>query len=181
MKLTGKLLTTGLAVGGVLGTLAAVNKLTEFRAGQLDTVLTGEKRRYPWKYGDLFYQVQGKRDTKPLLLIHGIAPGISSYQWHKNVDALAEQFRIYAIDLLGFGLSDRPAIDYTAEDFADLISDFVREVIHKPTVVVAHGLSSAYVVADAYRHPEFFERLVLVAPRETILQETAPGPAKTAL
>ena len=181
MKLTGKLLITGLVLGGTLGTLAIVNKFTESQAGELDTVLTGEERRYPWKYGDLFYQVKGDRNAKPLLLIHAISPGASSYQWRKNIDALAGQFRVYSVDLLGFGLSDRPAIDYTAEDFADLISDFVREVIHKPTVVVAHGLSSAYVIADAYRTPEFFERLVLVAPRETLLQETTPGLDKTAL
>jgi pimeloyl-ACP methyl ester carboxylesterase len=181
MKLTGKLLTTGLVLSGTLGTLAAVNKFTESQAGELDTMLTGEERRYPWKYGDLFYQVKGDRNAKPLLLIHAISPGASSYQWRKNVDALAGQFRVYTVDLLGFGLSDRPAIDYTAEDYADLISDFVREVIHKPTIVVAHGLSCAYVIADAYRHPEFFERLVLVAPRETLLQETAPGLDKTAL
>ena len=181
MKLTGKLLTTSLILGGTLGTLAAVNKFTESQAGELDTMLTGEERRYPWKYGDVFYQVKGDRNAKPLLLIHAISPGASSYQWRKNVDALAQQFRVYTVDLLGFGLSDRPAIDYTAEDFADLISDFVREVIHKPTVVVAHGLSSAYAIADAYRHPEFFERLVLVEPRETLLQDTTPGLDKSAL
>jgi len=181
MKRTGKLLTTGLVLGGTLGTLAAVNKFTESQAGTLDTVLTGEERKYPWKYGDLFYQVKGDRNAKPLLLIHAVAPGASSYEWRKNADALAEQFRVYTIDLLGFGLSDRPAIDYTAEDFADLISDFVREVIHKPTIVIAHGLSSAYVIADAYRHPEFFERLVLVTPPQAILQEMASGPVNLAL
>src|SRR5947209_20382701 len=89
MKLTGKLLTAGLLVGGTVGTLAAVNKLTESQAGELDTVLTGEERRYPWKYGDVFYQVKGSRDAKPLLLIHAIAPGASSFEWRKNVDALA--------------------------------------------------------------------------------------------
>src|SRR5437588_9863066 len=102
MKLTGKLLTTTLAVGGTLGTLIALNKLTASQAGELDTVLTGEERRYPWKYGDLFYQVKGARDAKPLLLIHSVAPGASSYEWRKNVDALAEQFRVHALDLLGF-------------------------------------------------------------------------------
>ena len=181
MKFTGKLLTTSLVIGGALGMLAAVNKFTESQAGALDTVLTGEERKYPWKYGDVFYQVKGDRNAKPLLLIHAIAPGASSFEWRKNADALAEQFRVYTVDLLGFGLSDRPAIDYTAEDFADLISDFVREVIHKPTIVVAHGLSSAYVIANAYRHPEFFERLVLVTPPEAILQETSSGPASAAL
>lgn len=171
MKVKGKLLTAGLVVGGVLGTLTAVNKLTESMAGELNTVLTGEERRYPWKYGDMFYEVKGARDAKPLLLIHSFGPGASSFEWRKNIDVLATQFRVYVVDLLGFGLSDSPSIDYTAETFTDLISDFVREVIGRPTIAVAHGITCAYVVADAYRSPKLFEGLVLVTPLPTMLQE----------
>lgn len=175
MKIAGKLLTTGLVIGGALGVLTLFNKMTDSQAGEIDTVLKGEERRYPWKDGDIFYLVKGNRESKPLLLIHGFGPGASSYEWRKNVDALAENFRVYALDLLGYGLSDRPAIDYTAETYADLISDFLREVIGKPAVVVARGETCAYVVADAFRRPQLFERLVLVAPSPLMLQETTPG------
>jgi pimeloyl-ACP methyl ester carboxylesterase len=181
MKFTGKLLTASLAVGGVLGALTISNKMTESMAGELDTVLKGEERRYPWKDGDMYYQVKGAREAKPLLLIHSFGPGASSYEWRKNVDALSQQFRVYTIDFMGFGLSDRPAIDYTAETFADLIGDFIKEVIGKPTTVVAHGLPCAYVVANAYRRPQLFERLILVAPPPTIMvQETVLGPLNVA-
>lgn len=165
----------GLALGGVAGTLFVANKFTEVMAGELNTVLTGEERRYPWKYGDMFYEVKGERGAKPLLLIHSFAPGTSSYEWRKNIDVLARQFRVYVIDLLGFGLSDKPSIDYTPETFTDLISDFIREVIGKPTIVVAHGMSGAYVIADAYRDPRLFERIVLVTPPEAMLDELAPS------
>ena len=177
----GKLLTATAVVGGTLGTLTLLNKMTESQAGELDTVLKGEGRRYPWKYGDVFYLVKGNRESKPLLLVHGFGPGASSYEWRKNIDALAEQFRVYALDLMGFGLSDRPPIDYTPETYADLINDFLKEVINKPTVVVAHGETSAYVIANAYRFPQLYERLVLVGPTPAILEETVPGPVNTAL
>ncbi len=176
MGFTKNLLTTTAIIGGTIGALAAYNQVTQSMAGELDTVLRGEERRYPWKYGDMFYEVKGVRDAKPLLLVHGFGPGASSYEWRKNVDTLAEQYRVYVIDLLGFGLSDRPAIDYTAETFTDLIGDFIKEVINKPTTVVAHGLTSAYVIATAFRKPQLFERLILVAPNPTILQESLPGP-----
>jgi pimeloyl-ACP methyl ester carboxylesterase len=181
MKFAGKLLATGLVVGGALGALTLFNKMTDSQAGEIDTVLKGEERRYPWKDGDIFYLVKGNRESKPLLLVHGFGPGASSYEWRKNVDALAEHFRVYALDLLGYGLSDRPAIDYTAETYADLISDFLKEVIGKPAVVVARGETCAYVIADAYRRPQLFERLVLVAPSPVMLQETVPGPLNAAL
>src|SRR6266566_9212195 len=176
MKFRGKLLTVGLVAGGALGALAVTNKIIAARAGVLDTALPGEEGRFAWKYGDVFYKVKGNREARPLLFIHGFGPGASSYEWRKNFDTLAEQFRVYAIDLLGYGMSDRPMIDYTAETYVDLIGDFIREVIDKPTVVVAHGLVCAYVIAGAYRHPQLFERLVLVTPPATMLQETAHGP-----
>jgi pimeloyl-ACP methyl ester carboxylesterase len=180
MKLR-NILTPVVVAGGVLGTMAVLNKLTETQAGELNTVLLGEERRYPWKYGDVFYEVKGEREAKPLVLVHGFGPGASSYEWRKNIDILAAQYRVYVLDLLGFGLSDRPAIDYTAETFSDLIGDFVKEVIGKPATVVAHGLTSAYVVAEAYRRPKYFERLVLVSPPISILEDNAPGFVGTAL
>lgn len=180
LKLTGKLLTTGLVVGGIFGTMAIANRVIESQAGQLDTVLTGEERRYSWKYGDVFYKVKGNSGARPLLLIHGFDPGASSYEWRKNVDVLAEHFHVYVIDLLGFGVSDRPAIDYTVETFTDLIGDFIKEVIGSSAIVVAHGLPCAYVIANAYRRPQLFERLVLVTPPTAILQEAVPGPINTA-
>src|SRR5258708_8260145 len=153
--ITRKLVTSGLAVGGTLGAMALFNRLVENQAGELDTVLKGEERRYPWKYGDVFYEVKGSRDAKPLVLIHGFGPGASSYEWRKNVDALAEQFRVYPLDLLGFGLSDRPAIDYTAETFADLIGDFIREGVARPSLVVAHYLLSPYLIPDPHPLPPY--------------------------
>jgi pimeloyl-ACP methyl ester carboxylesterase len=175
VTLTRKLVTAGLAIGGTLGALTLINKLTTSRAGELKTTLTGEERRYPWKYGDVFYQVKGLREAKPLVLIHSFAPGASSFEWRKNVDTLAEQFRVYTIDLLGFGLSDRPAIDYTAETYADLIGDFLKEVVGKPALVVAHGLSSAYALLCASRRPQLFEKLILVSPPIALLDGRVPS------
>jgi pimeloyl-ACP methyl ester carboxylesterase len=180
MKLKRTLFTTSLVVGGVLGTLTIFNKLTESMAGELGTTLIGEERRYPWKYGDMYYEVKGERSAKPLLLIHGFGPGASSYEWRKNIDTLATQYRVYVVDLLGFGLSDHPAIDYTAETYTDLIHDFIREVIGKPATVMAHGATCAYVVADAYRNPQQYERLVLVAPHPAMFQEHFANPLNTA-
>jgi len=175
------LLSSTLVVGGAVGAMALYNKYIEGQVSKADTVLKGEERRFPWKYGDIFYQVKGASDAKPLLLIHGFGPGASSYQWRKNLDALSERFRVYTLDLLGFVLSDRLAIDYTPETFSDLINDFLREAIGKPAVVVAHGMTCAYVIADAYRRPQLFERLVLVSPPMDILEENFQSPMSNAV
>lgn len=174
MKATGKLLVAGLAAGSTLGACMLLNKLIISQAGELHTVLHGEERRYPWKYGDIFYQVKGEREARPLVLLHSFAPGASSYEWRKNIDPLAEQFRVYALDLLGFGLSSHPVIDYNAEIYIDLLGDFLKEAVERPAVVVAHGLTGAYAVICAYRRPRLFEKLILVSPSVALLEEHAP-------
>ena len=80
MGFTRKILTSTLVVGGAVGAIALYNKFIESQVSEPDTVLKGEERRYPWKYGDIFYQVRGSRDAKPLLLIHGFGPGASSFE-----------------------------------------------------------------------------------------------------
>ena len=47
--------------------------------------------------------------------------------------------------------------------------------------MVAHGTSCAYVISDAYRHPKLYDRLVLVTPPATMLQENSTGPLNNAL
>jgi len=182
MPFAKKLFNAGLLLGGALGAMAIYNRVTESLAGELDTVLTGKEYRYPWKYGDMFYEVKGADGAKPLLLIHSFGPGASSYEWRKNVDVLAEHFRVYTLDLLGYGSSDHPAIDYDAELYTDLLHDFIREVIgDQPVIAVAHGTTSAYIIACAFRRPQLFERLVLISPPQDILQETFPSPTNAAL
>ncbi|KAK9200358.1 hypothetical protein WN944_015555 [Citrus x changshan-huyou] len=74
-------------------------------------------------------------DSPPLLLVHGF--GASIPHWRRNIGTLAKSYTVYAIDLLGFGASDKPAgYSYTMEGWAQLILDFLDEVVKKPTVLI---------------------------------------------
>lgn len=66
--------------------------------------------------------------SKPaILLIHGF--GASSYHWRYNIPILAQKYNVYALDLLGFGWSDKPIMDYDASVWRDQVVDFANEVI----------------------------------------------------
>jgi pimeloyl-ACP methyl ester carboxylesterase len=66
--------------------------------------------------------------SKPaILLVHGF--GASSYHWRYNIPILAQKYHVYALDLLGFGWSDKPIMDYDASVWRDQVVDFVNEVI----------------------------------------------------
>ena len=50
----------------------------------------------------------------PLILIHGGGPGASGeHNWGNNIESLARHFHVFALDLIGYGLTDKPAIEYS--------------------------------------------------------------------
>ncbi|KAH9781849.1 hypothetical protein KPL71_008635 [Citrus sinensis] len=87
-------------------------------------------------------------DSPPLLLVHGF--GASIPHWRRNIGTLAKSYTVYAIHLLGFGASDKPAgYSYTMEAWAQLILDFLDEVVQKPTVLIGNSVGSLACVIAA--------------------------------
>lgn len=119
-------------------------------------------RRFPTAFGDLAYREAGV--GPPLVLIHGLGPGASHHLYDRNVSALARHFRVFALDLLGFGMSDKPDITYTGERQARVVGDFLREVVGQPATVVAAGAAAGFVAHALAQHPELASHLVLMNP-----------------
>src|SRR5919112_853835 len=157
-----KLRTALLTVGGMGAGLALYSRRLERGGGRLVNRLGGEVRRYRWRGGDLAYVVAG--EGEPLLLLHGVYAGASSYEFRKNFEELSQDFRVYALDLLGCGMSERPSRRYGPEDVASQVEDFVRDEIGGSAHLVASSLTAALVVPAAVRSPRLFEKLVLICP-----------------
>lgn len=179
----GNLWKTLLAGGAGMAALAAVNASIQRRALEPDdSALGGEAKLFTWKYGEIFYKEAGINNRGlPIVFIHGIGAGVSSFMWRKNFDDLAKDFRVFAFDLLGFGFSDKPpAAPYSADLFAELITDFIREVAGGRANVVASWLGASYAVRVADEHPELINALILNAPAGYDTMNTRPGMAGAA-
>src|SRR6266446_2483088 len=113
---------------------------------QLESELPGEARIYRWKQGHIFYKVLGAADAPPLLLLHTPEVGASAYEMRGIMELLAPYYRVYAPDLIGFGLSDRPGIDYSAETYIALCRDFLVDVVARPATIIASRVSCNYAV-----------------------------------
>src|SRR5947209_7240499 len=168
----------GLIAGGAAGVaLAAVNAAVAREVPEPETgALGGESGTYAWKHGQIFYRHAGREDSPPVLFVHGIGAGARSFMWRRNFLPLAREHRTYAVDLLGFGYSDKPAAaPYSADLYVELISDFLREVVARPAAIVAHTLSAAFAVRVADERPELVNSLVLVSPTGTDSLSARPG------
>lgn len=150
------------AVGVVVGGLAVFNR-TLAKVGE-PARIGGEERRYYWRGWKLAYRVAGEVGAPPVLLVHGVYAGASSYEFRKNFLELSEDFRVYALDLLGCGLSERPRRSYEPEDVAAQVEDFARDEIGAAANLIASSLSAALVVPAAVRSPRLFRKLVLICP-----------------
>jgi len=159
--------------GAALGVAATFNALIGKGVEPLENLIGGEEGWFHWRGHRIAYTRRGS--GPPLLLVHSIHVAASSFEWRGNVDALAQQHTVYTIDLLGFGLSDRPAIRYSARLYLALLADFASQVIVAPAVLVASSLAAAYAIVLGARDPGRFPALVLIAPTGLVRLHRAPS------
>lgn len=183
MSKLGNLLKTMAAGGAGVAALAALNAAIRRNASEPDdSALGGEAHFFTWKHGRVFYKTAGaKNPGPPVVFIHGVGAGASSFMWRKNFDDLATDFRVYAFDLLGFGFSDKPSsASYSADLYCELITDFIREVCGFPANVIASSLGAAYAIRVADEHPELVNRMILNGPTGADSLNRRPGMAGAA-
>src|SRR5947209_7437897 len=153
-----------LLVLSILGCVLLVVRYI-FRTPQpLESRLSGEAHLYKWTYGQVYYQIMGSETAPPLVLVHAPGIGASSYEMRGIMNELSQYYRVYALDLLGFGLSDAPTISYTADTYVALLTDFLTAVVGRPAILLASGLSCQYCTAVAGTHPNLCSGLVLLSP-----------------
>ncbi|MEM7769019.1 MAG: alpha/beta fold hydrolase [Cyanobacteria bacterium P01_A01_bin.37] len=99
-------------------------------------------------------------DSIPILLIHGF--GSSQYQWTNNIQSLGEIHPVYALDLLGFGASQKAATRYNVNFWAEQVHEFWRSLINRPMIVIGHSLGALVAATVASQFPHSVAGTVLM-------------------
>jgi pimeloyl-ACP methyl ester carboxylesterase len=98
-----------------------------------------EALTWTWQGHQIGYTVQG--NGQPLVLVHGF--GASIGHWRHNIPALAAGgYQVFAIDLLGFGNSDKPPLDYSVDLWQELLKAFWHAHIQQPAVFVGNSIGA---------------------------------------
>ncbi len=113
-----------------------------------------------------FLQVEGARvryvDTgkgPAVTLIHGFASALDT--WNGVIPQLAKNHRVIALDLKGFGWTDRPPGDYSPRAEASLVWALLDARGVDKTAIVAHSWGSSVALAAVMLHPERVTRMAL--------------------
>jgi pimeloyl-ACP methyl ester carboxylesterase len=124
--------------------------------------LTGPQDKFITVNGQTIHYLQ-QGSGKPLILVHGFAG--STYTWRKLILLLADQYTVYALDLLGFGLSDKPGDgNYDLEAQGKLVIGFL-DALHLPNATLAgHSMGGVVVGYAALDAPAKVDSLILVSP-----------------
>ena len=99
-----------------------------------------------------------------LLFIHGLGSYLKFWRYQLDVFA-AQGYRVIAVDLPGYGKSDKPAsFPYTTEAMADVVYEVAQKLgAHQP-ILVGHSMGGQTALSYALRHPEALKALVLTSP-----------------
>ncbi|AFZ49575.1 alpha/beta fold hydrolase [Dactylococcopsis salina] len=117
---------------------------------------------WQWRGQNIYYVQAGKKkgDYPPLLLIHGF--GASTDHWRKNIATLQTDFKVYAIDLLGFGRSSKPDWVYSGKVWEEQLAAFIQEVVGEAVVLAGNSLGGYACLCVGGNHPELTRGVVLL-------------------
>lgn len=120
---------------------------------------TLESYCWQWRGYNTVYTVQGQ--GQPLLLIHGF--GASMGHWRQNIPTLAAAgYQVFAVDLLGFGGSDKPPLDYSVELWQEQLYDFWKSHIQQRTVFAGNSIGGLLTLMMLAQYPEISKGGVLI-------------------
>src|SRR2546426_6137737 len=97
----------------------------------------------------------------PLVLVHGLGSS-AAVEFYYNLEPLAAHHQVLAIDLPGFGKSDKPVLDYTIDLFVKAVRDLMTSEDLKRAAVMGVSMGGRVALGLALESPEVVERLVLV-------------------
>ncbi|HIK55697.1 MAG TPA: alpha/beta fold hydrolase [Synechococcales cyanobacterium M55_K2018_004] len=141
----------------------------------------GAQRDWVWRGWQVRYSYH--RPTQaiaanscPIVLLHGFGAALT--QWHRNISVLGQHHPVYAVDLLGFGASEKASADFEVKLWAEQIRDFCQQVVGQPVVLVGHSLGALVALTLAVTYPDLVRGLILVT-LPAARQELLPKPLQT--
>jgi pimeloyl-ACP methyl ester carboxylesterase len=111
--------------------------------------------------GRMVYYEKG--EGRPLVFLHGIGGGASSWQWSKVAPAFADRYRVIVPDFVGWGSAEHPSRFLLFDDYAAQV-DALLAALGEPAVVVASSLASGFAADAALADPERVAALIMITP-----------------
>ena len=105
-----------------------------------------------------------------LVLLHGI--GASAERWSKVIPFFCDDFRVVVPDIVGFGYSDKPTVEYNMPFFVRFLEDFLNNLGIKKTNIGGSSFGGLVAAEFAIKNTDVVDKLILVSPAGTMRTST---------
>lgn len=165
---------TLLALTGITtAALHIINRVEFSRDTMKKILLCSENKYYEWRFGKVKYTKKGS--GSPILLLHDLTLGSSSYEFYKLEDALSQKHEIYSVDFLGYGLSDKPEITYTTYLYVQMVTDFIKNIIGRKTDIITSGDAFPIAVMACHNDGDIIRKMAAINPPSLYLLNQIPS------
>jgi pimeloyl-ACP methyl ester carboxylesterase len=121
-------------------------------------------------------------DGSPLVLVHGGGPGADARgNWQDCMPLFANNFEIFAVDMVGFGKTDKPDPDayaYTKENRSRHLAKFIETLGKGPVSIIGNSMGGAASIGVAMERPDLIRRMVLMGSAGIAVNNPDPAPMK---
>ncbi|OQX95623.1 hypothetical protein B6I21_04500 [candidate division KSB1 bacterium 4572_119] len=104
---------------------------------------------------------EGKGD-QVLLLVHGL--GSNAKGWIKNIPELSKKFRVIAVDLPGYGKSDKGYFQFSMKFYAQILTELLTQLNINKATFIGHSMGGQIAITTALEYPARVDKLVLISP-----------------
>ena len=109
--------------------------------------------------------------SNTVIFVHGL--GASAERWEYIIPYFRKNYRVIALDLPGFGLSDKPPIDYTIDFFVRSLSEFIDKLGIQNSILIGSSLGGQIITELAIAEHKLINKLVLVSPSGVVNYSTS--------
>lgn len=164
---------SGLASAAVLGAVGAAaigvgyvyDKWSGARSLHLQDALAAPRHTFlSEQAGQISYYADATASGRPLVLVHSVNAAAGAHEMRPLFESYQRRRPVYALDLPGYGFSDRSSRTYSPELYAGVVVDFLRRVVREPADIVALSLGSEFAARAAQIEPTLVASLVLLSP-----------------
>jgi pimeloyl-ACP methyl ester carboxylesterase len=137
----------------------------------------GNQRDWVWRGWQIRYTyIRASHDhenTTPLILLHGF--GASIGHWRHNLEVLGNYHTVYALDMLGFGASEKAPTNYSVTLWVEQVYDFWQTFIRQPVILIGNSIGSLISLVAAAIHPDMVKGIVMMSlPDPSLELEALP-------
>lgn len=120
--------------------------------------------------GNKIRYLESGNSKETIVLVHGL--GASAERWEYVIPLFNKYFRVIVPDLIGFGYSDKPLVDYTSEFFSKFLKNFLKKIGVERLKIIGSSLGGQISAGYVSENMDSIEKLVLVSPSGAMTHST---------